>query len=348
MTAGQLAARIQKRDLPPALLLLGPEAYQRRRVKEALTATFPEDAVARHDLAELSLAEVLDDARSLSLFASERLLWVANAEAPLPRPRAGEDGEGDAAAAGDAAPLAAYLKDPTPGVTVVFEAVRFDFEGEDKRKLDRVRKFYGAVREVIELRRFAPHEARTEAEALVRRAGVRLDSAALDLLVEALGADITRIAVEIEKLSLYAGTRPVGVDDIAALVPDARSTTIFALVNALGRRDRTRALETLDTLVRDGEYLPLALAFLSTQFRMALAAREAGLKSSQQIQGHFTRLGVPMWPSRADQVYQTVAKFSGPQMARALSLIFEADRGLRDARPDDRIVMEQFVLQLTA
>jgi hypothetical protein len=28
--------------------------------------------------------------------------------------------------------------------------------------------------------------------------------------------------------------------------------------------------------------------------------------------------------------------------------IFEADRGLRDARPDDRIVMEQFVLKLTA
>ena len=69
------------------------------------------------------------------------------------------------------------------------------------------------------------------------------------------------------------------MDDIAALVPDARATTIFALVNALGRRDRARALEVLDTLTREGEYLPLALAFLSTQFRMALVAREAGLKS---------------------------------------------------------------------
>jgi hypothetical protein len=31
-----------------------------------------------------------------------------------------------------------------------------------------------------------------------------------------------------------------------------------------------------------------------------------------------------------------------------MKLIFEADRGLRDARPDDRIVMERFVLKLTA
>jgi hypothetical protein len=31
-----------------------------------------------------------------------------------------------------------------------------------------------------------------------------------------------------------------------------------------------------------------------------------------------------------------------------MKLIFEADKGLRDARPDDRIVMERFVLRLTA
>ena len=68
-------------------------------------------------------------------------------------------------------------------------------------------------------------------------------------------------------------------------MPDARATTIFALVNALGRRDRARALEVLDTLTREGEYLPLALAFLSAQFRLALVAREAGLKSSAADSG---------------------------------------------------------------
>ena len=52
--------------------------------------------------------------------------------------------------------------------------------------------------------------------------------------------------------------------------------TVFALVAALGRGDRTRALEILDTLAREGEYMPLALTFLGTQFRMALVAREAG------------------------------------------------------------------------
>ncbi len=347
MTPSQLLSRVKRNELPPAVLLLGTEGYERRRLKNALFATVPENAIAQHDLSELTLAEILDDARSLSLFASDRLIWIVNAEAALPRGRAAADDEdGESGGAGDSAPLNEYLKDPTPGVVIVFEASRFDFEGDDKRKQERVRKFYAAIREVVELRRFSNHEARQEAESLVRAAGFRIDPAALDLLVEALGADIARISVEIEKLSLFAAGRQVGVDDIAVLVPDARSTNIFALVNALGRRDRARSLEILDTLTREGEYLPLALAFLSTQFRMALVAREAGLKSMQQVQGHFTRMGVPMWGSRAEQIWSTVSKFNTGQLQRAMKLIYEADKGLRDARPDDRIVMEQFILQL--
>ena len=347
MTPAQLMSRIKKGTLPPAILLLGTESYERRRILDALAAMFPEGSVTQHDLVDLTLAEVVDDARALSLFASERLIRVMNAEAVVPKGKSEEDGESESAG-GSAGPLAEYLKDPTPGVVMVFEATRFDFEGDDKRRQDRVLKFYSVVRDVVELRRYSSHEARQEGEALARRAGLRLDADALDLLVEALGADITRISVEIEKLSLYAGERAVGLDDITALVPDARASTIFALVNALGRRDRARAMEILDTLSRDGEYLPLALAFLSTQFRMALVAREAGLKSAQQIQSHFTRVGVPMWSSRAEQVYQTASKFSKAQLERAMGLIYSADKGMRDVHPDDRIVMEQFIVQLVA
>ncbi len=158
MTPAQLLSRWKSGKLPPVLLLLGPEAYERRRIKDAMVGGAPADSVSQHDLSEISLADVLDDARALSLFASERLIWVVNAEAALPRGRAAaeddDDGEGGGSGAGDAAALPAYLKDPTPGVTLVFEASRFDFEGDDKRKLERVRKFYSAIPDVVEMRRF--------------------------------------------------------------------------------------------------------------------------------------------------------------------------------------------------
>jgi DNA polymerase-3 subunit delta len=347
MTPAQFLGLLKKQGPPPVCLLLGPEAYQRRRIRQTLSAGLPAGALAEHDLGTAKLAEILDDARALSLFAAERLIWVVNAEAALPRGRAvsEDDGEGEGGA-GDGTLLAAYAKDPTPGVSLVFEASRYEFEGEDKRKIERVAKFYASVPTIVELERYPPAQARQETQTLAARAGLRLEDGALDMLVEALAGDVARIATEIEKLSLYAGDKPVGERDIEKLVPDARAGDIFALVNAMGRRDRARALECLDALVREGEYLPLALSFLSSQFRIALVAREAGLKTAGQIQSHFSRMGVGMWGSRAEQAAQTVGKFSKTQIESALELLYQTDKAFRDARPDDRVIMETLILKL--
>jgi hypothetical protein len=55
-----------------------------------------------------------------------------------------------------------------------------------------------------------------------------------------------------------------------------------------------------------------------------------------------------MWPQRARQIEQTMAAFSKIKLDRVTGDLFEADRALRDARPDDRIVMEKLILALTA
>jgi DNA polymerase-3 subunit delta len=349
MTPAQFVARVKRNETPPVCLFLGQEGYNRRRCRDALLSAAQGVEPEQHDLAEVPLAAVIDDARAMSLFASERLIFAMNAEMAMPRASrsaAADDEDEGPAGGGDAGGLQAYAKDPTPGVTLILEATRWDLDGDDKAKSERARKFYGAIPDVVEFRRFSVDEARAELERIARAASLKLDPAAAEALVEALGADVGRIAIEVEKLSLYG--RPVTVDDLPLLVPDARQSTIFALVNALGRKDRARSLETLDTLVREGEYLPLALTFLATQFRTALVAKEANLRGASQVQSHFQRAGVPMWGSRAEQVWQTASKFSSVQLERGLTLIFQADRDLRSARPDDRTVMENFVIRLCA
>jgi DNA polymerase-3 subunit delta len=347
MTPAQFLGRVKRGEIPSMCLFLGKEGYHRKKCREALT-TASAAAPETFDASETSLAAILDDARAMSLFASERLMFVVNAESALPRSNrsaaATEDDEDGVAGPADSAILDAYVKDPTPGVTMVLEASRWDFEGDEKAKNERARKFYAAIPDVVEFRRFTPDEARGELDRLARSMRVQLDPAAAESLVEALGADMGRISIELEKLATYG--KPIHADDLPLLVPDARQSTIFALVNALGRRDRPRALTALDALVKEGEYLPLALTFLGTQFRTALAAKEANLRSAQQVQSYFQRSGIPMWGSRAEQVWTTAAKFSSNQLERGLKLIFEADRDLRSARPDDRTVMENFVVKL--
>jgi DNA polymerase-3 subunit delta len=337
-------------------LFVGAEAYERRRCRRALIETaLPagerEQGFTAVDLSGSSITAVLDDAQSLSLFASRRLIWVSGAESALPRGRAAiSDGEEDepASAKSDTGALAAYVRNPAPGVVMVFDSSRYEFEGEDKARNERIQKFFAAIPNQVEFRPYSPEEARGLASELARERGLKIGLAELGMLVQALGSDAARIASEIEKLVLYAGTeRKITAEDVAALVPNAQEATIFALAAALGAGNRARSLEALDTLVRDGEYLPLALNFLETQLRLALVARESNLKSAYEIQQQFTRMGIRIWRDRAEQVRQTLGAFPKEKLELAIRKTCDADRALRDARPDDRIVMEELILALT-
>lgn len=355
MTPEQFLVRIAKQPPAPAYLFLGQEGYQRRICRSALIerilpADSRADGFSQIDLESCTLTEALDDARSLSLFSSERVLWVSSAELALPRRMTGnddEDGGGSGQSAG--AQLSDYLKAPCPGTVVVFECSRYDFSGDDRAKLERVQKFYSAVPVTVEFRHYTPESSRHLAQQLAREHNLKLGNAELAILLDAVAGDANRLAGEMEKLALYVGTgRAVKPEDLETLVPNAAQSTIFTLVNALGKRDRTGALRSVDLLIREGEYLPLALTFLSTQFRLALAAKEARISSSQQAQNFFLKLGVRMWRERAEQVIMTANAFTKERLAKAIELIYGTDRNFRDGYKDDRIVMESLIFAMTA
>ncbi len=358
MTPDQFLRQLKKQGPAPVYLFIGPDFYlrgecRRALIEAALPADEREQGLAQHDLDDEDLATVLDDARMLSLFANRRVIWISSAEGALPRGRAAAasaDGDEDSAGPGKEGPalVTAYVRDPSPGTVVVFDCSRFDFDGDDKTRIDRVQKFYSAVPNVVEFRCFDKQAALELAQRLAQKLGLQIGNSELASLVEALAADAARIASEIEKLSIFAGSdRRVTAADIGKLVPNAQENTIFELVSALGAGNRSRSLAVLDALVREGEYLPLALSFLATQFRLALVARESGARSSGEIQQHFNRIGIRIWPDRANQVRQTLQAFPKDKLETALRKVFAADRNLRDARPDDRIVFEELILSLT-
>ncbi len=354
MSPEQFLARIAKQIPAPVYLFVGQEGYHRRICKQALVARVlgtgqSAEGLTQIDLEDTSLSAVLDDARSLSLFSADRLIWVGSAEVALPRRLSSAGDEENGPEKGEGAQLAAYLQAPTPGTVLVFECSRYDFAGEDRAKLERVQKFYSAIPTVVEFRQFTPESSRFLAQEISKQHRLKLAGAELATLLDAVAGDANRLATEIEKLSLFVGSeRAVTMDDLRTLVPNAAQSTIFALVNALGKRDRAGALRSLDILVREGEYLPLALSFLSTQFRLALAAKEARVNSIQQALPFFAKLGVRMWRDRAEQVMTTASAFTAEHLAKAVHAIYETDKKFRDGYRDDRVIMESLVLVLTS
>lgn len=96
MTPEQFLDRVGKKSPESVYLFLGPESYNRERCRKALIEAAlgpdlsPEDreaAFTRHDLDQIPLASAIDDARSMSLFATKRVIWLGCAESALPRER---------------------------------------------------------------------------------------------------------------------------------------------------------------------------------------------------------------------------------------------------------------------
>src|ERR1043166_8289695 len=107
MTSGQFLSRMKKREIAPAYLFVGSEAYQRRICREtllraALGDADRDNAVTRYDLSEVDLVEVIDDARALSLFASDRVILVRGAELVLPKGKLAEESEEESPRGGQA------------------------------------------------------------------------------------------------------------------------------------------------------------------------------------------------------------------------------------------------------
>ena len=217
MTPDEFVRSLQSRPPSPAYLLVGPEGWDRDRCRRALLdRVLPpeerESGLVRHDLDEVDLDEILDDAQSFSLFATNRVIWVSSAESALPRGRAAaaaevsdDDETGRSSPKdGSAARLATWMKNPTPGTVLVFVCSRYELDGDDKARVQRVQKFYGAIRDQVECARYTPEHARRLASQLARDRKINIADPELELLVEVLSGDAQRIANELEKLAMYA------------------------------------------------------------------------------------------------------------------------------------------------
>jgi DNA polymerase-3 subunit delta len=95
----------------------------------------------------------------------------------------------------------------------------------------------------------------------VRSKGLAMDAKASAMLVEHLGADIARIAGELDKLvtSLAEGTRTITADHIEQHVGISKDFNTFELTRALSEKNFTRAMQIADHFARNPKDNPFVV-----------------------------------------------------------------------------------------
>ena len=193
----------------------------------------------------------------------------------------------------------------------------------------------------------SPEAARALAQSLAKKGSDAVGIAELALLLEATGGEASRLAVEIEKLSLFTGgTRKVTAEEL-------RSSSPMRSKPRCSRWFRRSAERSHASFGNSGHAGPRRRIYASGAdvpghaVPHGVVAREADAHR-QPDSGAFHQVGARVWPERARQIEQTVRAFPKERLEKAIVKLFAADRALRDARPDDRIVMEEMIIALTS
>ena len=247
-------------------------------------------------------ARIVALAQTLPMMAQRRLIYVRDLSA-MP--------------ADEAEPLLAYMAKPNPSTVIAAVA----------SKLDKRIKLYAQLSKkgylhVLE----APRQLAPWVRAEAKRQGVQLDGAALTRLVDAVGNDLSRLALTVEQLGLYAGARPVTSDDVDELVADTRERTVFELTDAIGAADRVRALAAVASLVDQRESAVGVVVMLARHVRqlaLTYTLRETNVPRSSWA----SMLGVP--PFVVDKLVSQARSYSPRALAAATQRLANADRALK-------------------
>jgi len=348
----KFVSEVAGNKLRPAYVLVGDEVFFRDQCRQALLEHLvPPDlrdfSLHDLDLSDVSVAEVLDQARTPSLMAPFQVFFI----------RGVKNLYGRGSHAEEFAAIEAYVKDPNPAAVLIFVADHLSIpadvrrmEMQDKDRYERIHETLGQFCGMVELARVEESDGMRWIISHAEKEGVKVDQDAARELMDALGSDMMMVSRELEKLTLYVGEKKhVTLGDVETMVLSAKQRSLYELTDAISSKDRARALSVLDALLSSSEGDDAAIGhlyMLSRTFRQMLVIVEKNVRDSRTIwQALWQGFRVP--PFAADDLIRQARRYkSRRELTRALKLIARADMGLRSNPPSKRMVLEQLVMQL--
>ena len=156
--------------------------------------------------------------------------------------------------------LATYTANPMPSTILV---ICHKEKSADKRQA--LYKSCLANGTVFESVRPRDYEIKDWLGGFVRSKGLEIDPSCVELLVNHLGTDISRISNELEKLtvSLPQGQKRISPTDIETYIGISKEFNNFELCKAVAVKDVGRALTIADYLSRNPKEYPLLLTIMA-------------------------------------------------------------------------------------
>ena len=289
------------------------------RLKKNLSANSPKLLFESRNLDEVSLLEIVEDAKTLPMFHEKKLI-VAKGYDDL-----GKD---------DLDLLNEYAASPASVSVLVLLS-----QGSRKNRVKPAKSI-----KLVDLDSGSNFDR--EIKRLAERLGMVLAPGTAGFIKTMLGEDMNLIKNELEKISLYReGKKTIGEKDLRGLMEKRSTENVFSLSTALSNRDLRGSLRILRELEKNREDPLSILYMIAWRFRQIFKVSQY-LKEGESDEG----IAKAIKTSRGAVFYlkKSVRNFRENDLGRVLGLIEETDYGIKNSSGNNYILLEKLLLGICA
>jgi len=334
----EFIAALRKGAMAAAYFHRGSDRFLHQECREAVRAAVPEESRAwcltEVEFEPGEFARLLQDAQQIPMLGGHSFFLISDTD---DFKHAGDD---------DTKALAAYLKNPSPSATLIFSAA----------EPDRRRKFIQLLEKktaVVEMQPLSVRQAAAWAREFLQRSGVEAEAGLAEEIAAKFlpgsssrdsnpqGVNLLWMRTELEKLvTATGGKQRLESSDLQLLATFQEEHEIGKMLRAIAERQCGEALAFLRSLVASKVAETLLLWCIGDLFRQAL-------KSAGQSGGYggWKRQANPF----ATWEIAPVAKrrYTHEELLKALTLVHQADLGIKSSWKDSTILLEFLVWQVT-
>ncbi len=177
------------------------------------------------------------------------------------------------------------------------------------------------------------------------RFGKKISADALNYFADNIGGDALTITSELEKTALFCREKKlIDVEDLEAILSGGHTTTVFNLVDEVGRGNIERSLLFLNNLLADGVHPLVIIKMITRQLRLISRAGE-GVSRGDSALAIGKKLNL-----RYDNLIRGIILqsrgWTAVTLGRAFEEVFQSNFLIKSSRINSRVILETLVFRL--
>ncbi len=286
---------------------------------------FDDISISRYDLENDLLNSIIDDANTISLFDSNKLIIVDNAFIFSRTTKKIDNIE----------LIEEYLNNPNPNTTIIFI--------DRLENIDSVKKIVKAIKSKGIIKEFNP--LKNINNSVKEMFGdYKIDNGTLDYFINRVGSNLEIISSEIDKLKLYKlDDKIITKEDINNISTENINVDIFKFVDDIINKNKKDAIKSYKELLKINEEPIKIIAILSSKFRLmyqACTLTKKGLTEDKISE----ILGIHKYPVHLAII--AGYKYNQELILKYLNDLADLDIGIKTGTKDKELALELFILEL--